>query len=133
MKYLMNLDDVKVTVASRTVEKAEKLAGEFGCEYAPLDDLSNLEAKLLINCTSIGMHPNIDTIPLPKECLKKDMAVFDTVYSPPETLLLRQARRAGARTIDGVSMFTSQARAQFHLFTGVDANIELMRKTICDD
>jgi 3-dehydroquinate dehydratase/shikimate dehydrogenase len=76
------------------------------------------------------MHPNIDQTPLPKEYLKKGMAVFDTVYNPPETLLLKQAKQVHAKTIDGLSMFINQALAQFKLFTGTDANAELMRETI---
>ena len=120
----------KITIYNRTVERGEKLAAEFNCDFAALDDLANLDAKLVINCTSIGMHPNIDETPIPQEYLKKDMVVFDTVYNPPQTLLLKQAEEKGAKTIDGLSMFINQAAAQFKLFTGKDANPKLMRKTI---
>ncbi len=122
----------KIKIYNRTVKKAEKLATEFGCDFAPLDELPNVDAKLLINCTSIGMYPNIDAMPFPQECLKKDMAVFDTVYNPAEPLLLKQAKKRGAKTIDGLSMFVNQALAQFKLFTDQAANADLMRKTICD-
>jgi shikimate dehydrogenase len=120
----------KITIYNRTVERGKKLAAEFGCEFAPLDNLANLDAKLVINCTSIGMYPNVDETPIPQEYLKKDMVVFDTVYNPAETLLLKQAKQAGAKTIDGLSMFINQALAQFKLFTGKDADPKLMRKTI---
>jgi 3-dehydroquinate dehydratase/shikimate dehydrogenase len=122
--------DAKITIYNRTVEKGKKLAIEFGCDFAPLDDLPNLKAKLLINCTSIGMYPDTDATPLPKKCIKKDMAVFDTVYNPAQTLLLKQAKQKGAKTIDGLSMFINQAAAQFKLFTGKNPNTKLMRKTI---
>ena len=122
----------KIKIYNRTVRRAEKLAAEFDCEFAGLDDLPNVEAELLINCTSIGMSPIIDQTPLPKECLKKDMAVFDTVYNPAETLLLKQAKETKAKTIDGLSMFVNQALAQSKLFTGTDANPKLMRKTVVD-
>ena len=121
-----------IKIYNRTVKKAEKLAAEFDCDFAGLDDLPNVEAKLLINCTSIGMHPNIDAAPFPQEGLKEDMVVFDTVYNPAETLLLKQAKEAGAKTVDGISMFVNQGLAQFKLFTNTDGNPELMRKTICD-
>ncbi len=120
----------KIIIYNRTVKRGKKLAAEFGCEFAPLDDLANLDAKLVINCTSIGMHPNTDETPISRKYLKKDMVVFDTVYNPPQTLLLKQAEEKGAKTIDGLSMFISQAAAQFKLFTGKDANPKLMRKTI---
>jgi len=122
----------KIKIYNRTVEKAEKLAAEFNCEFAPLDDLKNLDAKLLINCTSLGMHPNVESTPVPKESLKRGMAVFDTVYNPAQTLLLKEAKKKRMKTIDGISMFVNQAMAQFKLFTQTDGNPELMRKVVCD-
>jgi 3-dehydroquinate dehydratase/shikimate dehydrogenase len=121
----------KVTIYNRTVERAEELAAEFGCRFAGLDDLSKMNANLLINCTSIGMHPKVDASPVPAEYLKPDMVVFDTVYNPAETLLLEQARQKGAKTIDGIAMFVNQAAAQFHLFTSQPGDRALMRKTLC--
>ncbi len=120
----------KIKIYNRTVAKAEKLAAEFACDYAGLDHLPDLDAKLLINCTSIGMHPNVDVSPVSTEVLKQDMAVFDTVYNPAETLLLKQAKAAGAKTISGLDMFINQAAAQFKLFTGRSPDVEFMRKTI---
>lgn len=122
----------KIRIYNRTVKKAENLAGEFDCEFAPLDDLENLDAKLLVNCTSIGMHPKTDASPVPAEFIKKDMAVFDTVYNPAETLLLKNAKIAGAKTIDGISMFVNQAMAQFKLFTNEEGDAEIMRKIVCN-
>jgi 3-dehydroquinate dehydratase/shikimate dehydrogenase len=122
----------KITIYNRTVKRGEKLAAEFNCDFAALNDLANLDAKLVINCTSVGMHPNIDETPIPQKYLKKDMVVFDTVYNPPQTLLLKQAEEKKAKTIDGLSMFTKQAAAQFKFFTDKNANSKLMRKTISD-
>jgi 3-dehydroquinate dehydratase/shikimate dehydrogenase len=120
----------KVTIYNRTVARAEELAHEFGCAFAGLHKLPEIAAKLLVNCTSIGMHPNVDATPVPAEYLKSDMTVFDTVYNPAETLLLQQARQKGARTIDGVAMFVNQAAAQFHLFTDQSADRDLMRNVV---
>jgi len=121
----------KVTIYNRTVARAEKLAVDFGCAFAPLEALANLEARLVVNCTSIGMHPNVDRSPVPETALKSGMAVFDTVYNPAETLLLKQAKAVGAQTIDGLAMFVNQAMAQFHLFTGQPGNATLMRDVVC--
>jgi len=120
----------KVTIYNRTIERAEQLAADFHCAYSGLDGLANLDAKLIVNGTSIGMHPTVDATPVPPEVLRPDMAVFDTVYNPAETLLLKHAKAAGARTIDGIAMFVNQARAQFHLFTGHSANPALMREVV---
>jgi 3-dehydroquinate dehydratase / shikimate dehydrogenase len=141
----------KVIIYNRTVERAKNLASEFKCDYARLDELRKLKAKLVINCTNIGMKKTEDRrqktedqglkvshepqatsqeAPVPKECLKKDMAVFDTVYNPAETLLLKQAKQIGCRTISGLDMFISQAAEQFRLFTGQSPNVETMRKVL---
>jgi 3-dehydroquinate dehydratase/shikimate dehydrogenase len=120
----------EITIYNRTVEKAQKLAAEFNCQFAPLDELKNVDAKLLINCTSIGMHPNVEETPIQKEFLKRGMVVFDTVYNPAETLLLKEAKKKRIKIIDGVSMFVNQAMAQFKLFTGTEGNIDLMRNVV---
>ncbi len=141
----------RIKIYNRTIQRAERLAADFDCEFAGLDELKDLDAKLVINCTSIGMKKTEDRgqktedgrqdteyrrqetgdkTPIPEEYLKKDMAVFDTVYNPAETLLLKQAKQKRLKRIDGLSMFINQAMAQFKLFTGQDADPELMRKTI---
>ena len=119
----------RVKIYNRTVERAHRLAEEFGCEFAPLAELKNIRARLLINCTSVGMHPQTQATPVPPEALNKDMVVFDTVYNPVETLLIKNARRRGGRTIDGLAMFVNQAAAQFHLFTGKQPDTEAMMST----
>jgi len=78
------------------------------------------------------MHPNVEATPVPAESLKRGMAVFDTVYNPALTLLLKEAKKKRMKTIDGISMFVNQAMAQFKLFTQTDGNPDLMRKVVCD-
>jgi 3-dehydroquinate dehydratase/shikimate dehydrogenase len=119
-----------VMIYNRTVKKAEKLAMEFDCEYTHLNDLPELDAQLIINCTSIGMHPDIEDTPVPPEVLKKTIAVFDTVYNPARTKLLKLAKNKRAKTIDGVSMLVNQALAQFRFFTGQSADSKKMRRIV---
>ena len=126
----LTAEDAKITVYNRTVKKAERLADEFNCEFGSLDDLKNLDAKLLVNCTSLGMFPDIETTAVPAECLKKTMTVFDTVYNPSETLLLRNAKKARAKTISGIEMFINQAASQFKLFTKQDPGTNLIRNIV---
>jgi 3-dehydroquinate dehydratase/shikimate dehydrogenase len=125
----------KVTIYNRTVAKAQALSEEFKCRYAPLDALGRMDAQVVINCTSIGMYPDVDKAPVPPDCLKADMTVFDTVYNPAETLLLKQASGAGAKTVSGVEMFIRQAMAQYKLFVGAETGEppeKTMRKTVLD-
>jgi 3-dehydroquinate dehydratase/shikimate dehydrogenase len=132
--------EAKIAIYNRTVKRAEALAKEFDCDFAGLEELKDLNAKLVINCTSIGMHPKINETPIAKGILQKaqrhkgteGIVVFDTVYNPVETLLLKQAKEIGAKTISGLDMFIFQAAEQFKLFTGKDANPDLMRKIISD-
>jgi len=125
----------KVTIYNRTLSKAEGLGSEFGAKAAPLDAAAECRADVLINCTSIGMHPDIGACPVPKSTIGGDMVVFDTVYNPAETLLLKYAKAAGAKAVCGAEMFIRQAMAQYKIFTGSEADeqiMQIMRKTVFD-
>jgi len=119
-----------VVICNRTAAKARALADEFGCRWQPFDQRGSLRADIVINTTSLGMSPNVDQSPLPAEALRADMVIFDTVYNPLETLLLRQARQAGCHTISGLEMFVRQAALQFEAWTGRPAPLDLMRDVV---
>ena len=76
------------------------------------------------------MHPDVDSSPFPMHWLRDNMVVFDSVYNPENTLLLKQAREHGCRTISGVEMFVHQAAAQFERFTGQAAPHDVMRDAL---
>ncbi|MCD4831986.1 MAG: shikimate dehydrogenase [Anaerohalosphaeraceae bacterium] len=120
----------KVTIYNRTEKKAQNLALEFGCRHAPIADVKNTDAKIIINCTSIGMSPNVNASPVPKETIKPDMVVFDTVYNPAETLLLAEAKEIGAKTVGGSEMFIGQAAEQFKHFTQKSCDESTMRSAV---
>jgi 3-dehydroquinate dehydratase/shikimate dehydrogenase len=81
---------------------------------------------VLINCTPIGMHPNVDATPVPAAALTGSL-VYDLVYNPASTRLLREAETAGCRTIGGLEMLVAQAQAQFTWWTGVKPIPGVMR------
>ena len=120
----------KVMVANRTRERAVRLAQELGCDSCALSELPSHEADVLINTTSVGMRPNVEETPAPASALRKNMVVFDAVYNPPETRLIREAKAAGCRTITGIAWFVNQAAAQFELWTGKPAPREIMERVI---
>jgi 3-dehydroquinate dehydratase/shikimate dehydrogenase len=121
----------KVKILNRTAEKAQALADELGCEWGPLDDLSVArDADVIINTTPIGMHPNVDESIVPADFLRKGMLVFDAVYNPVETKLIREARSSGCLTVTGLEMFVAQAAEQFHLFTGEKPPVDVMRSVV---
>ncbi len=120
----------EVTLSSQTHEHAKMLAAEIGCRTVEWDERHSANPQLLINCTPVGMHPDMDSTPYDKAKLNEYMVVFDTVYNPENTLLIKNAKRAGARIVTGVDMYVRQASYQYKLFTGKDAPSLLMRKTI---
>jgi shikimate dehydrogenase len=115
-----------VHVANRTVETAEDLAASVGGATAGgLDTLDWLAgADVLVNATSVGMDEDVS--PVPSEHLHDDLAVLDAVYTPIETRLLREARAAGATTIDGAWMLLFQGVDAFERWTGRDAPVDAM-------
>ena len=119
-----------VTIYNSTAERAKQLADEFGCQAKPWEQRGQLKADVVVNCTSIGMWPNVDDSPLPETTLRAGTAVFDTVYNPIETRLLRESRLRGCRVIDGVAMFVGQAAAQFRLWTNLSPPTAIMRQVV---
>jgi shikimate 5-dehydrogenase len=82
---------------------------------------------VLVNCTPVGMYPDVDHTPLAADRLAPGI-VYDLVYNPPVTRLLREAEAAGCRTIGGLEMLVGQARQQFEWWTGVCPSAGVMRE-----
>jgi len=107
----------RVSVSAGPMERLEQAIGR---------------AEFLIQATPIGMHPKEDATLVPAPLLRRALVVFDAVYTPLRTRLLREAEAAGAMTIPGVGMFVHQAAVQFKLWTGLDAPIDVMEKVLLD-
>ena len=120
----------RVTIYNRTGSKAQSLAKEFGCKSASIDKLAETKATILVNCTSLGMHPNVETSPVPDGVVHRDMIVFDTVYNPLETKLLTDAKTVRATAVNGAEMFIRQAMAQYKIYVGSDPDEDLMRQVV---
>jgi 3-dehydroquinate dehydratase / shikimate dehydrogenase len=119
-----------ITIFNRTIKRAEKLSHDVQCRFESFEEIHKLDSDILINTTSIGMFPDINQTPVPKNILKKGMIVFDAVYNPIETRLLREANENGCHTVNGLSMFINQAAEQFRLWTNIDPPIGLMSKVV---
>jgi 3-dehydroquinate dehydratase/shikimate dehydrogenase len=119
-----------VVLASRTHNRAKALAGALGCEAVEWKSRTGVDCQILVNCTPVGMHPHVDDTPFEKHYLKPSMTVFDTVYNPESTLLIKDARSQGCNVVTGVEMFVQQAALQFKLFTDQDAPVDIMRQTL---
>lgn len=128
--YGLQQRKARTFIASRTRERSEKLAAEFGAKAVDWSARHTVATDVVINGTPIGMHPNVDETPYNRSYLKPSMIVFDTVYNPESTLLIKEARSHGCKTVTGVEMFVRQAGLQFNLFTGEEPPLDVMRSTL---
>ncbi|MEM2460107.1 MAG: shikimate dehydrogenase [Candidatus Hadarchaeales archaeon] len=131
-------EGVELTLLNRTVSKAEGLASELrkkggevkwgGLERAELREALR-SADVLINATPVGMDQRGGTL-VTHELMHPELFVMDLVYHPPETELMKEARRAGAKAENGLGMLLYQAALSFRIFTGKRAPLEVMRRAL---
>lgn len=127
LAFGLHREGAQLTITGRTYERTQKLAEEVKCRAVDWHARHSVSFDVLVNCTPVGMHPNVDEAPCHFSVLKPGMTVFDTIYTPETTLLLREARARGCYTITGVDMFVRQAARQIELFTGLSPDIAVMR------
>ncbi|XP_062084609.1 bifunctional 3-dehydroquinate dehydratase/shikimate dehydrogenase, chloroplastic-like [Humulus lupulus] len=122
-----------VVVFDIDFDRAKSLACAVTGEVRHFKELAKFQPEkgaILANATPLGMHPNTDRIPVSEASLADYELVFDSVYTPKKTRLLKEAETAGAIIVSGVEMFLRQAIGQFNLFTEGEAPEELMREII---
>lgn len=118
------------TIYARDLKKAQPLADEFNARIVQLAGFAG-QADLVINCTPIGMKGHHEHArPVTVESLRGVKLVYDLVYNPEETLLLRAAKQAGCQTLGGLAMLVAQAAEQFRLFTGQEAPLDVMWQAV---
>ncbi len=118
----------RLTVANRTEERGRALAKETRASFVSMSELRRTPFEVLVNATSVGMRPKTDETPIRQGLIPGGSVVFDAVYNPLRTRLLREASERGAKTVDGLDMFVDQGAAQFRMWTGLDAPRDLMRE-----
>ena len=131
--YALQSRGVHVVIASRTLTRAQELAKAFRARAVPWNERQTVDCDLLVNCTPIGMHPHVDESPVEADALNRAMIVFDMVYNPEQTLLIKEARDKECSVVTGVDMFIRQAAHQFKLFTDEEAPVEVMRETLTNE
>lgn len=132
----------RVLVVARRQAAARVLCGRMGEEFpqvrfdpCPFEGealrTAAREADLVVNATPVGMHPHEDASPLPgPEYLRRGQVVFDMVYNPARTRLLRLAEQVGARAVGGLSMLVHQGAEAFELWTGTPAPVDAMKQAV---
>ncbi len=120
----------KVFLVDRNEQKAKALAKKVKGKEIKRNELAGFKFDILINATPSGMSPKINEMAVDKKVLKKGLIVFDIVYKPVETKLLKEAKKRGCRTINGLEMLLEQGIASFELWTGKKAQRKVMEKAL---
>ncbi|MCR4280729.1 MAG: shikimate dehydrogenase [Candidatus Kaiserbacteria bacterium] len=118
--YHLRKRGAKIYCNNRDNEQAEALCKKFGGTVIDGKTMSGMKFDLIVNATPIGMPPNIEMSPVPKNIIRPETVVFDVIYTPLETQLLKDARAQGAKIISGLTMFIAQALEQENLWLGRD-------------
>lgn len=129
-----------ITIVARKVEKAEEIKDRLESNFSQIlvETLSfegNLAdtlsvGELIVNATPIGMKESGDLLPVPLELINDRHFVYDLVYAPLETALLKAAKGRGAKVASGLGMLLYQAAAAFEIWTGISAPVDAMRETL---
>lgn len=133
------LQPSSLTIVTRTLERGQVLARLFEASgtvrvvpfhHHALTQLLR-DASLIVNATPVGMTPNVSGSPLPPTTrFHRDQIVFDLIYTPPQTTLLKSAASAGATTLSGLEMLIHQGAKAFELWTGKQMPMEVVRKAL---
>ena len=138
--YIAKYGAEAITILNRDESKAQSLASDVSdsnlIDAVNSDSINEIssyinDADILIDTTPLGMHPHIDDEPIVKaDKMHEDLVVFDAVYNPNETALLKQAIKAGAKPVYGIKMLLYQGAESFKIWTGQDAPIDVMEKAL---
>jgi shikimate dehydrogenase len=130
LKAIEGWPDARVRLYARTRDRAERLLTRFTLkgDVAPSSEAAIADATLVVNATPVGLRD--EAVPFPLERLPGACAVFDLAYRPGETALVRAARDAGHRAMDGLSMLVEQAALAFELWFGAPADRRAMRNAV---
>lgn len=131
--YALKKEEANVTIFARDPKKAESLATELNVEFSALPTLdSRLDAQdALVNCTPLGTIGEFENqTPLNTEHIKNVNLIYDLVYNPRETILLRTAKKAGLKTIGGLEMLLAQGMKQYEIWTSLEAPSKIMRQSV---
>lgn len=137
--YLAKYGAGSITVLNRNADKAQSLAGDILAsdliDDVKADSISKIssclkDADILVNTTPLGMHPNVGGSVAASDDMHENLVVFDAVYNPHETLLLKEAVKAGAKPVYGIKMLLYQGAESFKIWTGSEPPIDVMENAL---
>ena len=138
--YLAKFGASSITILNRNVNRAQNLAddvlksdliGDVGSDSISEINKYLSNADILVDTTPLGMDPHIDDAPIARaEDMHDNLVVFDAVYNPHETVLIKEAIKAGAKPVYGIKMLLYQGAESFKIWTGRDAPIDVMENAL---
>ena len=135
--YIAKYGAESVTILNRNVEKAQSLADDINLiDDVNADSIKNIkghvaDADILIDTTPVGMHPNVnDDAIICAEDMHEDLVVFDAVYNPNETVLIKEAIKANAKPVYGIKMLLYQGAESFKIWTGQNPPVDVMEDAL---
>jgi shikimate dehydrogenase len=129
--YALVGDGWKVTVAARRSEQAQELANRYSVHVTNYASLYLPETTLIVNTTPVGMSPNVDVSPWPAiQQFPPNAIIYDLIYNPSETKVVREARTAGLPATTGLGMLIEQAALSFEIWTGCNVSREHLYKAV---
>lgn len=138
--YIAKYGAESLTILNRNVEKADNLAEDVSSSNlisdVKSDSMSEIgshvaDADILIDTTPVGMHPNVDAEPIVlADNMHEDLTVFDAVYNPNDTVLIKEAVKAGAKPVYGIKMLLYQGVESFRIWTGQNPPVDVMEDAL---
>ncbi|WP_298840642.1 shikimate dehydrogenase [Clostridium sp.] len=127
VNYLLNNGISKITVVTRNVSKLKENSSFNSCRLISYDEINEIKDNdIAINCTPLGMYPNLDNSPIEKKYIGKFTSAVDMIYNPKETLFLKYAKAAGLKSVNGLYMLVGQATCAQEIWN----NIEISKNII---
>lgn len=134
--YYLKKNNATLFCFNRTIKKGTELTKHFGGEVVIFEELNGLSIDIIINTTPLGLHPQVDCSPMPDYIFNSNQIVFDMVYHPLETMLLKEAKAQGALCISGLDMFIGQGLKQIELWLnkniGTQTMINVIKKSLIE-
>jgi len=128
--YGLQSNDTQVFVMNRNEARGKKLSAEMNCNFVPWQAWDQFKVDLVVNATTVGMPATQEQSLIPAHWLRQGMVVLDMIYRPLRTKLLKDAEKAGCGCVSGLDMLLFQGIAQFETWTGREAPVEVMRKSL---
>ena len=127
VQYLLNNGISEITIVTRNVLKLKTNNSFSSCRVISYDEVTEIiESDIVVNCTPLGMYPNLDNSPIDRKDIGKFTIAVDMIYNPKETLFLKYAKEAGLKSVNGLYMLVGQATSAQEIWNDIKIPREII-------